>query len=407
MGAKSQSDAQAGPAAAPQAGATFQQFMAEQWDDWLKAYLAYEPHTPALPVLRDEPLHLPLLRLYRRLATTKQRDRLAEAVARCYKYTKLDQVNAEQLYYLLRLIADFKPQLAERLVRQHLLEGALLDVTFGPYALQHLLLVASARYDLDERLVDYIYDSCRRDTDYGYLLLCLDLLATRGGPEAYRFIERLMPAIKSTVEAMQLCMQLRADLPITGYRAFYDWYLSDEESLRTRFPEEMKLFKAALKTLVLRPPLDAWKLNLPAYAVLLSAQLQAEERQLKPEELFAVAAQHKEVGEGVVIEALSDIWRGRVARSQQEEAWSYDSLDQLPQIPLQTPTHRAISVQSGAWTDDDQYVFDAQLEPGIDKVFATLKTKFGGLFISGPIFPPRPRPPHGIGGVYLDQHQIH
>src|ERR1043165_4208587 len=370
----SAADERSAAASRQKADATFQHFTVERWIDWLNAFLSRDSCSPVVLIGRDEPLHHPLIRLYRSLKTKSRLDRFAAAITEIYRSTSLMPENAEQLYYLLQLITYVKPLRAKELLRRDLREAALPDVKFGPYPLQRMLLVALARYGVDDDIAEYIYDSCKENPDFSYLLLCLDILSPRSGDEAYRFIERIAPLIKSEVEAMHLCMQLRADLPITGRRAFYEWYLGAGEGMRSRFPRETELFKEALKQLVLPPLLAAPSLHAPAYAVLLSAQLQAEERLLTAEELYIIASLYKDVGEEVVTSALSDIWRKTAHRAYQGQPWCYDSPSEMPQM-FWDNTERSISVRAVGTAEFTQYIFDARLESGIDRLFTAINGK--------------------------------
>jgi hypothetical protein len=383
VNAKSQDSALSAPPGADEHSATsqqkpdgtFQHFTLEQWISWLNTFFSHDPCSPVILIIRDEPLHHPLIRLYRSLNTKSRRDRFAEAITKIYQATSLIPENAEQLYYLLQLITYIKPLQAKELLRRDLREGALLDVKFGPYWLQRTLLVARTRYDVNDDIADYIYSSCNENPVFSYLLLCLDILASRNGDEAYRFVERIVPFLKSEVEAMHLGMQLRADLPITGYRAFYEWYMSAEEGMQSRFTKEWEEFKKTLEQFVLPKLQDTPSLHFPAYAVLLSAQLQARKRLLMADELYIIASQYKEVGEEVVLSALSDIWRRTAQRHYQRRPWCYDSPIEIPQMFWNNP-ERSISVEAVGTVGFTQRVFDVRVDPGIDRLFTAIEERF-------------------------------
>jgi hypothetical protein len=356
----------------------FQHFTVERWVKWLNAFLSYEPHEPDFPVGREE-LHLALMRLYRMLDTKGSHDRFAEAITTIYESTPHHQTNAEQLYYLLQLITYTKPLRAKSLVRRHLFEDSLVNVSYGPYKLQRRLLVASTRYDISDiadELIEYIYRTSKEDTDFKYLLLCLDILLTPPlVSEGCRFMERVISAIESEVEAVQLCMQLRADLPIAVYKTFYMWYPVAAERLASQFPKQAEWFKQALKRFVL-PPLEVVsEFNVAPYAVLLSARFQAEERLLNAKELYTVASQCEVIGEEIVIDALSDIWSKRASTAHQNQPWRYDSAAEFKGMFWDQTDQRQISV-NGINPEQAFHNVDAQTEPRIDAVFESVKRRF-------------------------------
>lgn len=298
----------------------FQDFGAEEWRQWIIAYVIGDPRPPLLPLTNEESHHV-LIRVFDNL-DEKQSCLFRRVLFSVFESTPVLPKNERLLYDLLHTIAYSVPIEAKWLLRRRLREGIFRRLNYGRQNLHSLLLLVCSKYDVDDELADYVKRSARASKDYSYLLLCQWVLSARGGPEAFCFIERLLPLMISEIEAGELCRQLTSIGRRLGYNYFLEWYRSKSVELEVAWPEQWQVFVTGLKNRLLSD--DA----LPALAaqdqdsVSLYAELRTAEDEIPLETVLTLARLHAGIGVVDASNILYDVWKTIYERSG-EVPWDY------------------------------------------------------------------------------------
>src|SRR2546423_2393998 len=226
------------------------------WEDWLNAVLHSEPHHPDL-IRGSADILIDLIGLYCRLNDSARR-RFAEAVVRLYESTQYFVDQTPVFYTLLRLLGFVKPSRAKRLLIRDLLSEIFLSAGPGGFVcnqrpLHFVLLSAVAEYEINEAVIDYLFQSAERTTDLAYLFQCFQLLLEQGEVDTYLFLNVIIANLpEDEMDAEGLAQELAVELDVEfrkrrGPREFFLWYSKSALALREAYPSRFSCFERNLK----------------------------------------------------------------------------------------------------------------------------------------------------------------
>ena len=138
------------------------------------------------------------------------------------------------IYNLLNTISRIKPFRAKRLLTRDVLDEVLLGpnapgLQYKGHDLHTLLVSTRGEWEIDETIIDYIFNSTKRIKDFPDLRLCFRLLASSGGEDAYHLLNRIIPSFSlSASEAESAAQDLALELSVEfedrlGHRHFFYW----------------------------------------------------------------------------------------------------------------------------------------------------------------------------------------
>ena len=327
--------------------ASFENFTADRWVEWINAFLNREDYSPTVEAGNEE-LHHVLAKVYNGLEKKTGRDRFAEGLATVFESTPLIKKNAGALYCILELLSYIKPVRAKRIIRRHLYAGTLKPMEYGLRNLHTMLLVAASKYDVDDELSEYVKLSAREEPDYGYQLVCLRALSTRGQAEFMTFFQNVFKRTKTSTEAAQLTRETMGILRKCGYSAFCNWYTSAAVNPSPDSARSFELLEPHLKKMVFnRLEVPDFKqtpefalLKLPdanPYYTLTAAQLHAYDGWYTPRQVVAIAKLYQQVGVDAIVNALVAIWHRTLPHAPTKQSWVFITPGSLNSANLKDP----------------------------------------------------------------------
>lgn len=292
--------------------ARFQSFSTDKWTAWILNFINFQPCSPTLP-LGNEELHHILIDVYHVLDKGAQ-IRFGQAIVDVFMSTQPFSSNAEQLYYLLQIIAHVNPVGAKRSIRQRLFAQLLKGLNYGGQDLHTTLLGVASESGIDDELVDFIQRSSLESSDFRFLIVCLRTLSKPGGSRAYAFIERLLPHLVPGERSVSLSRQLEDVVFRAGFYYLFEWVCNSTPRLALRYSTQIELINQ-----ILRDDIVPWNMlqsrEHDVYATLLSARLHAGVHRFQAEELITIASTiHQIDDEKSIKEVLSVIWQMTKAR---------------------------------------------------------------------------------------------
>ena len=150
-----------------------------------------------------------------------------------------------------------------------------------------IILVARAKYGVDDDLLQYIYKSARSSTDFSYLLLCFRLITSQGSLEVWRFLGLLVPHTTSDLNARQLSRQILGRITYLGAKGFYVWFRQPPRSLFATYHTSLAALTEALRHVF--PWNSEIHNNDDPYRILLTASLCADVNSFSPSDLQSLS----------------------------------------------------------------------------------------------------------------------
>jgi hypothetical protein len=194
-----------------------------------------------------------------------------------------------------------KPRTAKLLVRKLLSDEAgrlEFEQNGMKRRLQGTLLVAAAKYEVDDWLKDYIWDSVTYYNDFEYALLCTRILSWRLDNSCFRFHQILIPRLSQPWHIDQYLKQLAAILRrFRGARLFLLWYHSFSDTAAALPSVPMELWTAAVESILEEFSADPC-------SQLLRAEFEARRGTLTAHRFLEIVGLYDEAGPEMVIETL-------------------------------------------------------------------------------------------------------
>lgn len=272
----------------------FNHFDVDEWASWIEARLFDAYSEPELPIRETEHDHA-LVWVYDHLRGLEQRRSYQEAVTALFESTPAEPVNSKPLYYLLQLIAYTTPRRAKRILRRRLRERLFRELEYGGERLETVLLSVAARYDIDEELIEIIFDLAAEDLDFHQRLAFFRVLAEGETLRALLFLEnQLVPYLEDhdseemDVVEQLLAYELRGFVYQNGYAELCRWLMDDTYETAETLDTSMMRLKILLRTRVI--PWDSDLLETRPYGILVDAILDAGVRPFSAKRMVKVVS---------------------------------------------------------------------------------------------------------------------
>jgi hypothetical protein len=264
----------------------------EEWccqlDSLLHSSLTHVP-----PLGREEQPHQAIEKIAKSLSNSDSSDRFKRALSNLLQSTPPSRANAERLYRLLYLVAQFTPRSALSVVWKFLRDETLVNIWYDEsFHLHALALSILGEYSVDTEAAEYIQATCPAAEDFGVLLSGFRLLArTHDVDEAFRFLKHLIrrmdlkPAYAD--QTTNLLMGLMGPLPWSALFRFLEW---SDRNLKGPSPRGYEQFCLSLRTNLL--PWNGFERD-DDFQWVCSAWLNAGHHRFTAKEVFDLASRGK------------------------------------------------------------------------------------------------------------------
>lgn len=295
----------------------FDEFDSSKWEAWLDNALSgvFAQIYPE----RDEDIQSYIIRVFKGLPI-RQKDIFIGVLGTVIRRCPLVDSYCERWFHLLRVAQVAKPPV-EGFLRHLLASGFGSTYMTGSEeqtALEETLLLAVAKYGVDDWLVDHIWRVSQTNFTFDFGLLCLRVLSWRLDDSCLTYHNLLIPRFETERHRAQYQPEFYLISKRLGCRAILKWFQDFITSV-DHFPvDSVSLWTAGLEASLLRHPKDS-------YAQIVIAELKVRSNRFDAHTLSALAQlkDHRE----------PDLPANFMVRIKDTIGWVYDDPNDLA-IPL-------------------------------------------------------------------------
>ena len=298
----------------------FESMTSAEWREWLELALAGDSLDPPLQRANRE-LHQDLLAVFRDLPSNSAL-RMADAVGELIRVTSLVDNFAERLYLLLEVAATVKPQRIFDYLDRILRDEVGRRLFYANTDLHSNILAVLGRYDVDDRLVDYIDESAWRFGEWRYALHGFRIASLKSAQHGGRLLPLLIRLIeddpqRAEVRTEQLAVQLAAVVLRHGHGDMVSVFLNISQRYDTT--QTGVLAVALARAITVLPPPSTPKVEALRVVLLRSAEVVLGSIPLS--NVWQVASCHRDTDVGLIEKTIAHIWRCEEPRYKDGPPW--------------------------------------------------------------------------------------
>lgn len=235
---------------------------------------------------------------------------------------------AESLFHSLQVLGFAKSRSGGDLLWALVRRGALEGLEFEGFDLQALLVSTAAEYALDREFSDYIKYRFTESDNLRRLILAYRLLARRSSADAETMLDRILPHVSSSQDALVLSASVTLTVAEAGWRHLFNWVTG---SLHQRLlPEYESQWQRVAQ--VFRRDNLRWRADFDfsdPYGLLLATFLHAGSRQFAAEDVLGVAAAVSSAGAEEHQFVLNEVWARSCREFRVRQPWNVESPNSL------------------------------------------------------------------------------